>query len=131
MPLTPQQQLALTLDPSLLFTARGLTPDPWQYQLLRSAAPRILLNCCRQSGKSTTVAALALHTILFRKGSLVLLVSRSQRQSAELLRKVIDFYRAIDRPVTAAAANSLCLELSNGSRVISLPGDEDTVRGYS
>jgi hypothetical protein len=131
MPLTAEEQLALALDPSLLFSARGWTPDSWQVQLLRSTAPRILLNCSRQAGKSTTVAALALHTAVFRPGSLVLLLSRSQRQSSELFRKVLDFYRALGRPVCAAAETTLCLELTNGSRVISLPGDEETVRGYS
>ena len=89
MSLTPQHCLALALDPTLLFEARGLTPDPWQSAFLRSKAQRILLNCCRQAGKSTVVAALALHTILFRPSSLVLLLSRAQRQSAELFRTAI------------------------------------------
>jgi hypothetical protein len=31
----------------------GLKPDPWQEDLLRSTSERVLLNCCRQSGKST------------------------------------------------------------------------------
>jgi hypothetical protein len=131
MSLTPQQHLALSLDPTLLFTARGWTPDPWQAQLLRSTRPRILLNCSRQGGKSTAVAAVALHTALFRPRSLVLLVSRVSRQSGELFRKVIDFYRALDRPVPSTADTTQCLELTNGSRVISLPGDEDNIRCYS
>ena len=52
--------LALMLDPSLLLRARGLRADPWQRDLLLSGARQILLNCSRQSGKSTVVAALAL-----------------------------------------------------------------------
>jgi hypothetical protein len=43
---------------------------------LHSTAPWVLLNCCRQSGKSTTTAILALHTALYDPG-LVLLVSPS------------------------------------------------------
>src|SRR5437870_9434437 len=78
MPLTQQQLTALAFDPTLLFTYRAWKPDRWQRELLRSNAPRILLNCCRQAGKSTAVAALALHTALFQTGSLILLVSRSQ-----------------------------------------------------
>jgi len=35
----------------------GFAPDAWQAQLLRSRSQWILLNCCRQSGKSTTTAA--------------------------------------------------------------------------
>jgi hypothetical protein len=135
MSLTPQQTLALALDPTVLFELRGLTPDPWQCDLLRSTAPRILLNCCRQAGKSTTVAALALHTALFTPESLVLLLSRSQRQSSELFRKVIEFYQAlVSHAVKAAgvaARSALRLELTNGSRIVSLPGHEETIRSYS
>jgi hypothetical protein len=131
----PQQALALALDPALLFELRGLMPDPWQRELLRSTAPRVLLNCCRQAGKSTTVAALALHTILFTPESLVLLLSRSQRQSSELFRKVIEFYQSIEshgiKTAAVKARSTLRLELSNGSRIISLPGHEGTIRSYS
>lgn len=122
------------LDPSIMFSqATGDQPDPWQRAVLRSDAPRLLLNCCRQSGKSTTVAALALHTALFSPDSLVLLLSPSQRQSGELFRKVADQYQALGRPVPTAGPrdNQLRLQLRNGSRVVSLPGTEGTVRGFS
>jgi hypothetical protein len=135
MALTPQQTLALALDSSLLFELRGLTPDPWQRELLRSTAPRILLNCCRQAGKSTAAAALALHTVLFTPGSLVLLLSRSQRQSSELFRRVTEFYQAVEshavQVARVRARSALRLELTNGSRIISLPGHEGTIRSYS
>jgi hypothetical protein len=107
MPLTPQQQLALAFNPALLFAARGLTPDRWQEELLQSRAPRILLNCCRQAGKSTVVAALTLHTMLYQPGSLTLLVSKSLRQSSELFRKVLDFYREVKDLASALARTSL------------------------
>jgi hypothetical protein len=131
MPLSLAHTLALALDPALLFEFRGLLADPWQEELLRSDADRILLNCCRQAGKSTTVAALALHTALFEPGSLILLVSRAQRQSSELFRKVLEFYAGLARPVKARAVTSLRLELINGSRIVSLPGREATVRSFS
>jgi hypothetical protein len=38
--------------------------DPWQEKLLRSDSSRILLNCSRQSGKSTMTAIIALHQAL-------------------------------------------------------------------
>ncbi len=131
MALSPHRFLALGLDPPRLFEAAGLNPDPWQRDLLRSSAPRILLNCSRQCGKSTSVAALALHTILFRAGALVLLLSRAQRQATELFRKVLDFYHALDRPVAATAVSALKLELANGSRIVALPGKEANIRSYS
>src|SRR4051794_4037203 len=43
------EDLALALDPALFAGRAGLDPDPWQMRLLRSAAPRILLNASRQS----------------------------------------------------------------------------------
>ena len=52
------------------------------------AGRRLVLNCARQTGKSTTAATLALHRALYYPGSLILLVSPSQRQSTELFRKI-------------------------------------------
>ena len=75
------QALALLFDPGSILRSRGLVPDPWQQQILLGTDRQILLNCSRQSGKSTTVAALALHTALCRPGSLILLLSPSLRQS--------------------------------------------------
>jgi hypothetical protein len=125
--------LAAALDPALILQSQGLDPDPWQRQFLLCADRQVLLNCCRQSGKSTATAARALHTALFRPRSLVLLLSPTQRQSAELFRKVRDAYDALGRPVppSADAPSAARLELANGSRVVGLPGKEATVRGFS
>jgi phage terminase large subunit-like protein len=67
-------------------------PDAWQRDLLRSAAKRALLLCSRQSGKSTVTAILALHTALYIAAALVVIVSPSQRQSAEMLRTIRALY---------------------------------------
>ncbi len=123
--------LAHALDPVAWVQSLGFDPDPWQAEVLRGDAPRLLLNCSRQSGKSTTTAALALHQALYQAGTLALLLSPSLRQSSELFRKVSGFYHAAGEPVPAEAESTLRLELSNGSRVVSLPGREATVRGYS
>lgn len=123
--------LSLALDPMLFARSVGFDPDPWQAEVLRSTAQRVLLNCCRQSGKSTTMGVLAVHTALYVPNSLVLLLSPALRQSQELFRKCLHVYRAIAEPVPAEAESALRLELENGSRIVSLPGKEDTVRGYS
>jgi hypothetical protein len=62
--------MALMLDPSLILTAQGLAPDPWQRDLLLCTDNSVLLCCSRQAGKSTTVAALAVHTALYRAPAL-------------------------------------------------------------
>jgi hypothetical protein len=125
-----QLLLALAFDPSRILEARGIPPDSWQRMLLLSNDRQILLNCSRQSGKSTVVSVLALHTALFTAGALVLLVSPSLRQSTEIFRKVIDAYKALGRPLPARQQTQLRLELANGSRVLCLPGREDTIRSF-
>jgi hypothetical protein len=85
----------------------------------------------RQAGKSQVAAALALRVALLRRRALVLLLSPSLRQSAELFRKVLDLFGALRRPVGVRAESALRLELANGSRVLSLPESERTVRGFS
>jgi len=123
--------LAMALDPVRLAARAGLTPDPWQREVLHSTSNRILLNCSRQSGKSTVTSVLAVHTAIYRPRSLVLLLSPAQRQSGELFKKCLAVYRALGRPVPAESESALQLELENGSRIVSLPGKEETIRGYS
>ena len=111
--------------------ALGVVLDPWQRDVVCSNAGRQLLLCCRQSGKSTTSAGLAMHTALYHAGALILIVSPSERQSKELFRKCIGIYRALGRPVAPETENKLALELVNGSRVVALPGQEHTIRSFS
>jgi Terminase large subunit, T4likevirus-type, N-terminal len=123
--------LAMALDPVQFSLAAGIAPDPWQARVLRSTAPRLLLNCSRQSGKSTTSATLALHTALYHAPALVLMLSPGLRQSGELFRKCTAVYKRLGRPVPAEAETALTLELENGSRIVALPGNEQTIRSYS
>ena len=123
--------VGMALDPTLLARRAGFEPDEWQRDVLRSTGRRMLLNCCRQSGKSTTVAILALHRALYEPSSLTLLLSPSERQSKELFRKVVDVYGATGRTVASQSETTLWLELAGGSRIVALPGKEQTIRGYS
>ena len=125
------RDLALALDPARFAEVAGMTLDPWQARLLRSSAPRILMNITRQGGKSSTAAALALHTAIYAPRSLTLMVSPTQRQSGELFRKALAVYRALGRPVDAASESALQLELENGSRIVALPGKEGSIRSFS
>jgi hypothetical protein len=92
----------------------------------------MILLCSRQSGKSLVAAALALREALLSPPALVLLLSPTLRQSGELFRdKVRRLYSRLGRPVATVQETQLTMELANGSRIVSLPGDEETVRGYS
>lgn len=142
--------LVWALDPVAFSRALGIDPDPWQARVLRWAGKRLALNCARQTGKSTTAATLALHTALYRAGSLILLVSPSLRQSTELFRKVSGLLDALaaglpsrdttgapnGAPVRGRAPalvedNRLSCVFANRSRVVSLPSSEATIRGFS
>ncbi len=113
--------LAAALDPVVFARRAGFEPDDWQADVLRSTHPRMLLNCSRQSGKSTTTAIIALHQAVYVPGSLVLLLSPGLRQSSELFRKVSQAYTAIGETVPSTSETTLKLELANESRILSLP----------
>ena len=130
MPLTVEQTLKLAIDPAQILRAQGIEPDPWQVEFLLSPAQYILLNCCRGAGKTRVVSALAVHTALFQPGSLVLLVSRAQRQAQELYRYCKQAFRALGWPIPAVKETETNLELANGSRIVSLPSKEATVRSF-
>ncbi len=111
--------------------AIGFKPDQWQIEALRSTGRRLLLNCSRQSGKSTIAAIKALHRALYWPGSLILLVSPSYRQSGELFLKVRESLAQLKAKPQMLEDNKLSMILQNGSRVVSLPGKEQTIRGFS
>jgi hypothetical protein len=109
----------------------GFEPDPWQAKLLRSKSRQCILNMGRQVGKSTAVAALALHTCLYVPGGLVLVIAPSQRQSRELFIKIHTFLQRLEPSEVLDEETKLSLMMSNGSRAVVLPGDGRTIRGYS
>lgn len=109
----------------------GFEPDPWQEKLLRSNSRQIILCMGRQVGKSTIVAALALHTCLYKPRALVLVIAPSQRQSRELFIKIHGFLTQLEPAEVLEEETKLSLMLGNGSRIVVLPGDGRTIRGYS
>ncbi len=112
-------------------TRLGFTPDAQQVEVLNSTAKRGILNCSRQWGKSTVTAAKAVHRAYTRPGSLVLVACRAERQSAEFLRKAKKQARRLGVKTRGDGDNAVSLEFPNGSRIIGLPGTEETTRGFS
>lgn len=126
--------LRYELDPVEMFTDLVGDPDPWQREALRSYAAgtkRMLWLASRQAGKSSVASILGLWTALYNPGSLVLMVSPSLPQSQELFRKSVQGYRDLGQPVGVEAASALRLEMSNGSRIVALPGSSTTTVGYT
>jgi hypothetical protein len=128
----PYAQLAAALDPvEFARQSLGFEADEWQKTLLRTTAPQVILNCSRQSGKSTASAILGLHKAVHQPRSLILLISPSLRQSKELFGKVTTFLKSLQPAQILEEDNRLSCTLENGCRICSLPGDPKTIRGFS
>jgi len=106
----------------------SLRPYPYQLALLKDSSSRIVVKAGRQTGKSTAVALLALQ-LAITPNKTILIISPSLRQSSELLRKVKKFLSQLDIPAHRETTHEI--ELHGGSRIISLPASEYTIRGYS
>jgi hypothetical protein len=125
------RQMAYQLDPALWVREQlNVTPMPWQDSFLR--APRrasIIALTARQVGKTTTAACAIAHTALYCPGSLSVIACPAQRQSGEAVRRVKDML--VKLGMKLISDNVYGLELENGSRVLGLPGSEDSIRGLT
>jgi hypothetical protein len=119
------------IDPVALMERAGFPrPDPWQKRVLRSSSPKIAILAARQIGKSTTTAIKALHQALYFPRSLVLIGSRTERQSEELFIKIVYAYNALGRPGPSRDLKH-SLELENKSRILALPGNPNNIVEFS
>ncbi len=120
---------ATTLSvPAFVRMKFGFDPDAMQERVLASGAKRLLLCCTRQWGKSTTAAALAAHRAISEPGALVVCISPTLRQTHEFLLKARGFLLEAGCVVSGG---KMALQVSNGSRLLGLPGKDAFVRGYS
>jgi Terminase large subunit, T4likevirus-type, N-terminal len=126
-----RESMRMALDRVRFASELGIDPDPWQEELLRSSSDRILLNCCRQSGKSTMAGIIALHRALCYPRSLCLILAPAERQAKETFAKVLESYRKLGNTVAPDSYRKLGMSLANGSRIEALPGTEKTIRGFS
>lgn len=126
------RELAQALDPVCFIEDNlRINLDRIQCEVLRRTPKRLILNICRQWGKSTIASFKALHRAVHYANSLILLLSPSLRQSVELFRKVTEASILIKELPEKVEDSKLFVTFSNGSRIVSLPGKEQTVRGYS
>ncbi len=110
----------------------AFTADPQQSIVLDSAHRRVLVNCCRQWGKSTTAAVRALHHAVHNPSSETILVAPTQRQSAELLRKIKNFSQSLlNTTIKSDGTNRHAIQFTNRARILALSGKRDNIRGFS
>jgi hypothetical protein len=82
----------------------------------------------RQVGMTEAAGALAIHTARSRPGSLSAIISPSLRQSTEVAMRAR--LGLMDLGDDLAQDSASLLRLRNGSRILSLPGTDRSVRGY-
>jgi len=121
--------LRAALDPAVTFEdAFGLVALPWQRDYLREDRSTLTLKG-RQVGASLSAAALAIHTARYAHDVNVVIVSPSLKQSGEILGRARAGLRRLGVPLDQDSA--AMLRLTNGSRIVSLPGTARSVRGWT
>jgi Terminase large subunit, T4likevirus-type, N-terminal len=125
------REIAYRIDPvQWVRETLDMTPTPWQETFLRSPqGASILALTARQVGKTTTAAWGIAHSMLFTTGSLSVIACPAQRQSAEAVRRVRE--TVVKAGAELEINNVYGLELKNGSRVLALPGSDDSIRGLT
>jgi hypothetical protein len=129
-----QKEPAITSTPEVSLWVEqnlGIEPDAQQSRVLQTSVTRGILNCTRQWGKSTIAAAKAVYHAVHNAESLTIVVSPTGRQSAELVRKAEQFTRRLGIKVKGDGNNEISILYPNGSRIVGLPGNEGTIRGFS
>jgi hypothetical protein len=99
--------------------------------MLSTGSKQGILNCTRQWGKSFIGAAKAVHQACTEAGSLTLVVSPSARQSGEFVRKAEIHARRLGIQPKGDGDNEISILFPNGSRIVGLPGNQATTRGFS
>ncbi|MDA8155577.1 MAG: terminase family protein [Actinomycetota bacterium] len=107
---------------------------PYQRRWINDKSLLKIWLASRQIGKSFTLSLEAVIEALETKCDNMIL-SSSERQSKEVMRKVFSHLRVLqvvsDNIIQAENATKEEVELPNGSRIISLPANPDTARGFS
>ena len=125
------REVAYRIDPALwVRNVLGVAPTTWQEQFLRARrGASILVLTARQVGKTTTASWAIAHAMIFTPGSLSVIACPAQRQSAEAVRRVREILMKVGAELKSD--NVYALELKNGSRVLALPGSDDSIRGLT
>ena len=126
--MTLASDLRAALDPAVTFEAAfGLAPLDWQLGFLRSDRNTAVLKG-RQVGASLAAAASAIHVARYAADDVVI-VSPSLKQSGEILGRARSGLRRLGVELEQDSASML--RLTNGARIVSLPGTARSVRGWS
>lgn len=87
----------------------------------------------RQSGKTTTIAALLLHAVLFNEEYNIAILAHKLAQAREILSRIQRAYEALPRWMQQGIVewNKGNIELENGSKILSSATSSSAIRGGS
>ena len=91
-----------------------------QKSVLDANSKRMILCCNRQWGKSTIIALKSLHYAIRHPKSSIVVVSRTESQGGELIRKAIDFANLSGFPDRRVTGYKHSLQLPNGARIYAI-----------
>lgn len=123
------------LDP-IFFSYKILNFVPFEYQekLLMDDSKRICACMGRQTGKSTTISAKAIHFAMVNPNTNTLIVSATLRQSMLMFDKILSFvYTSKSVRQSISYRSRTRIQLKNGSWIIALPCGRTgaTLRGHT
>ena len=91
----------------------------------------IILNCCRQWGKTTVVAGMLVYKAWTLPETTYLVCGPATRQAAELIRKARAFVDRLGIKARGDGIHEHAIQFPNGSRIIAIPCKQSSARGYS
>ena len=111
----------------------GFKLHDYQQRLLLDKSKKRLISKSRQAGISTMLAIEAILDCIQNDNYVVLLLSKDEKASVELLKKIKTFIRNIPgwQSLVGEKDRQDELELSTGSRIISLTSNPENARGYT
>jgi hypothetical protein len=126
------RELRWGLDPQLwALDECGIALDPWQITVMTTSSKRIILNNCRQSGKSECTVLKNLHNFIFKEKYFSVIGSVKFDISKELMKRIKKYYNALDYQPPLVSENIMSMESDTGNRILAISGDEDKNRGLA
>lgn len=121
--------MAEALDFCSVLRRNGMTPDPWEEKVLRVMPAFALVCWSRQTGKTTTLAALAGHIARYCPGWETRIASVNEEKAAEMLARTARLMEAYEAEFPFVTRSAQKLEWANGARILAVPAKPTTARG--
>ena len=106
-----------------------LVPTRYQERMLLDPSRFVVARWARQTGKSTTIAALSLYCALFEGAKRIVILAPSLRQSRKLIHRIGSYIPRNRSQILSGRRLKTRLEFINGSTIEALPNSPETIRG--